>query len=65
MNKGAVCTDERLDFMTGIETWNIISPILYQHLVAEPNEFKDVAMDVYLKTYFALKDLDEKEKKEK
>ena len=48
--------------MTGIEAWNIISPILYQHLVAEPNEFKDVAMDVYLKTYFALKDLDKKEK---
>lgn len=51
--------------MSGIETWNIISPILYRHLVAEPNEFKDVAMDVYIKTYFALKDLDEKEKKEK
>ena len=49
--------------MTGIEAWNIISPILYHNLVAEPNEFKDVAMDVYLKTYFALKDLDEKEKK--
>lgn len=49
--------------MTGIEAWNIISPILYQRFVAEPNEFKDVAMDVYLKTYFALKDLDEKEKK--
>ena len=47
--------------MTGIETWNIISPILYHNLVAEPNEFKDVAMDVYLKTYFALKDLDKKE----
>lgn len=51
--------------MTGIDAWNIISPILFQNLVIEPNEYKDVAMDVYLKTYFALKDLDEKEKKEK
>ena len=50
--------------MTGIEAWNIISPILYYSLVAEPNEYKDVAMDVYIKTYFALKDLDGKEKKE-
>lgn len=47
--------------MTGIETWNIISPILYQHLVAEPNEHMNEGMDIYLKTYFALKDLDKKE----
>lgn len=48
--------------MTGIDAWNIISPILYQHFVAEPNEYRNEGMDIYLKTYFALKDLDEKEK---
>ena len=48
--------------MTGIETWNVISPILYQYFVAEPNEYRDEGMDIYLKTYFALKDLDKKEK---
>ena len=48
--------------MTGIEAWNIISPILYQYLVTKPNEYMNEGMDVYLKTYFALKDLDKKEK---
>ena len=32
--------------------------------VAEPNEYRNEGMDIYLKTYFALKDLDKKEKKE-
>lgn len=48
--------------MTGIEVWYIISPILYQNFVAVQNEYKDEGMDIYLKTYFALKGLDEKEK---
>ena len=52
---------ERNNEMTGIEVWNIISPIIYQNFVAVQNEYKDEGMDIYLKTYFALKDLDEKE----
>ena len=47
--------------MTGIDAWNTISPILYQHIVTDPNEYKDEGMDIYLKTYFNLKDLDKKE----
>ena len=51
--------------MTGIETWNIISPILFAYFVEDPKEYQHEAMDIYLKVYFALKELDKKEKKEK
>ena len=50
--------------MTGIETWNIISPVLFAYFVEDPKEYQHEAMDIYLKVYFALKELDKKEKKE-
>ena len=46
--------------ITGHEAWALIAPILYQDLVMKrSNPENEIGMDVYLRTYFALKEYDE------
>ena len=51
--------------MTGIESWALIAPILYQNLVTAKDPEKEIGMEVYLKTYFALKEYDKMIKRSK